>query len=700
MADKVVVYSVNPYLALKTGGEPLDPLGVTITDQPDDVLNLPEPDGTSFTVVATSGDASPLTYQWQIFDGLDWVNVTDGGIFSGATTATLTLSSTNPSAAGIYRCIVTNDVNSRTSNNAFLSLLAAVTFINGPVTPWDAVVGVETTRGPASDFFTGGQTPFTYAESGTAWPLWANLDPNTGIITGTPDVESVTNGMSLTATDTGSNTAVSNTFSLTVVAAQGAITFNGPIPDIFGEVGVPITPINTAVFFSGTQGPFSYSKVGPWPVSLDLDPVTGVISGTPLEEGTVTGLQVLGTDTTPDTAISNLFDGTTDADAALIFRAELQNSLTPSIAAGSPTPTFVRADPRTIIDYQGALKTVPAGAAGFMGARQDAVDPAIFYNTLIDGTTLINSSNSPNSPYVDADGPYGFISEVATTNLALWNRDYTNAVWAKTSVTAALDATGIDGAANSASTLTSTDLLSTILQTVTSASANRTFSVAVRRKTGTGTVSITTDGGSTWTAINNDINAFSYTRVSVTGGAVTNPVFGFQFGLSGDEIEVDYSQLENADFPSTYIKTEGTAVPRAGDVLTYPDAGNLNAVTGTAKASAWVEGLDGGNAHVICRTSFDSRILKNRSDLLNSISSSVSSTANGPFGSPALNVAAVPIQCSWGGNLTVEYNGIAGTPTAYASMGSGPIGIGTRANGSEQWGGTVRFVEIYDEEGK
>jgi hypothetical protein len=74
----------------------------------------------AFTVVAT-GDGT-LTYQWQ----RNSVNVTNGGHYSGCTTATLTISSADSGDAANYRCVVTGGCGSATSNQAALTVGAAV----------------------------------------------------------------------------------------------------------------------------------------------------------------------------------------------------------------------------------------------------------------------------------------------------------------------------------------------------------------------------------------------------------------------------------------------------------------------------------------------------------------------------------------------------------------------------------------------
>jgi hypothetical protein len=82
----------------------------------------------------------------------------------------------------------------------------------------------------------------------------------------------------------------------------------------------------------------------------------------------------------------------------------------------------------------------------------------------------------------------GVLIEEARTNLCLYSDDFTNAAWVKSNLTTAKTATGPDGVANSASTLTATAANATARQDITSASAARITSMFVKRRTGTGAV--------------------------------------------------------------------------------------------------------------------------------------------------------------------------------------------------------------------
>jgi len=124
----------DPGLGFSTGGATVHvgtvvfrgttpPAGPTITDQPDNEPVV-EGDPATFTVAATG--TGTLTYQWQEDDGGGFSNVTNGGAYSGATTATLTIDPTTLGLDGyLYRCNVTDDNGTTASDSAELTVTAA-----------------------------------------------------------------------------------------------------------------------------------------------------------------------------------------------------------------------------------------------------------------------------------------------------------------------------------------------------------------------------------------------------------------------------------------------------------------------------------------------------------------------------------------------------------------------------------------------
>jgi hypothetical protein len=163
----------------------------------------------------------------------------------------------------------------------------------------------------------------------------------------------------------------------------------------------------------------------------------------------------------------------------------------------------------------------------------------------------------------------GLLIEQAATNGLNYSRDLTNAAWTKTNMTTALTATGIDNVANSATTLTATAGNATVLQSYTQASSTVAQSAFVKRVTGSGTINMTTDGGTTWNTITVTSN---WTLVQFSQAAVTNPNCGFRIVTNGDAISVDFVQNEVGTFATSPILTTSAAATRNLDVLTYPKA--------------------------------------------------------------------------------------------------------------------------------
>lgn len=200
---------------------------------------------------------------------------------------------------------------------------------------------------------------------------------------------------------------------------------------------------------------------------------------------------------------------------------------------------------------------------------------------------VASATNTPRIEY-DANGNcLGLLMEAARTNLALHSDDHTNAAWVKTTMTTAKTSTGPDGVANSATRLTATAGNATSLQTVTSASATRAYSVWMRRITGTGNVDMTLDNGVGWTT--KTLNT-SWQRFDITQAAVTNPVFGIRIVTSGDAIDVYGNQMESAAFASSLIPTTTVSVARTADSCIRTLGSEFSATAGTVVVAGRASG--------------------------------------------------------------------------------------------------------------
>ena len=292
----------------------------------------------------------------------------------------------------------------------------------------------------------------------------------------------------------------------------------------------------------------------------------------------------------------------------------------------------------------------------------------------------------------------GLLIEGPSTNEALHSADLTNGAHVKTGCTALKDATGRDGIGNSASTLTATAPSATCLQTVTKASAENTYAVAIKRKTGTGTIEITMDGGATWTDITSSLSTSAWYNPDLTQ-TLANPEFGIRLTTSGDEVEVDETQLEELPFASSYIPTTGASVTRTVETLNLTIAGNigLQADAGTILMDASVLGFN----NPIPQTVFDVPGETFRRLRLSQGSGFRNFLWADGGGSPAVGSVNTVERfglTSDGSNMKGWTNGVEVTTTAVTSFDSlgTEIALGGLAAGSEALFGHISNFRIYD----
>jgi hypothetical protein len=291
----------------------------------------------------------------------------------------------------------------------------------------------------------------------------------------------------------------------------------------------------------------------------------------------------------------------------------------------------------------------------------------------------------------------------ARTNLARFSADLTQSNWVKTNCTATLNQTDLFGVSNAAASLTATAANATALQSVTRTASNSTYSVYLKRITGSGTVSITQDGGTTWTPVT---LTSAFQRFTVTQ-SVTNPSFGVRLAVSGDVVGCTANQLEGgATAAGPYVPTPANAtVTRALETayvgtlssLGYnPNAGTF-VVQGTNSA-----GLNSSNANVLVALSDGTAS--------NRISLSLTSTTN----SSGFVLAAGATQAQM--NRTIALGGVYhaamawqlndfgmsvnGSAVVTDTLGTIPavtrMDIGNQADtASRSWNGIIKSIQYY-----
>ena len=290
-----------------------------------------------------------------------------------------------------------------------------------------------------------------------------------------------------------------------------------------------------------------------------------------------TATLVIGTSDTYDVRIKFVATTSAASDGIIIVIANnISEGRTPSfIGDGIKSFELLRAWSVDVTNYDASYVpeyvSVGVVASPYFGA---GIDGAKYFETDWQGAPIA------------AANLLGFRREAAATNNLLHSRDLSNAAWStKTNITAAKTATGLDGIANTATTLTAAAADATILQPITLASAARCASAYVKRRTGTGTISFTQDGGGSWTDITAQINGSTWSRVQITS-TLANPSVGFKISTSGDAIDVDVVQNEAGAVATSPIVTTTATVTRNAESLSYQTASNIDFAVGTLYCEA------------------------------------------------------------------------------------------------------------------
>jgi hypothetical protein len=253
------------------------------------------------------------------------------------------------------------------------------------------------------------------------------------------------------------------------------------------------------------------------------------------------------------------FNAERSVDCAALISTTLGAGATVRARVGSQE-AVVEAVPMVALDF---MQAVPSSVAGWSAARGGGggVGEATYFDA--DGLLKIATAGEWRIDHMPGTGERrGLLLEPGRTNAALRAQDFTQAAWVKTNITAARDVVDLRGLANSASRLTATANNATALQSITAASATRVTSFYLRRITGTGTVEITQNGGTNWTAVT---LSGDWQRFAIPFATITNPQIGIRLGTSGDVIAVDAAQCEIGTFPTSPILTEGAALTRQAD---------------------------------------------------------------------------------------------------------------------------------------
>lgn len=192
------------------------------------------------------------------------------------------------------------------------------------------------------------------------------------------------------------------------------------------------------------------------------------------------------------------------------------------VLKGVGSMTVARTTMQYVLDADGVYQTITANNPAWYGARYSG---GVAYGDDGAGNLL-----SP-TPMLQVDP--------ALTNSLTYSSDLTNAAWTATNTITAYTSVGLTGAPNAATRLTATAGNATVIRAAATVAASATHATRwfIKRITGTGTIELTLDNGSTWQDITADVGA-GYTSIAVEQATLTGPQVGIRLVTSGDAVDV------------------------------------------------------------------------------------------------------------------------------------------------------------------
>ena len=245
---RCVVTGASPCGLLNSGSGTLTVnTAPAITAQPVAGTTICASQNTSYTVTA---NGTALTYQWQLSTdlGVTWNNITNGGVYSGATTNTLSITAAIVSMNTYkYRCVISGTcAPSATSSVSTLTVFTPVSITTAPANATICATGTT-----SFSVLAAGTTPaYQWQEStngGTTWNNITNGGIYSGATTATLTLTGVTPGMNnnqyRTAVSGSAPCGLVNTTAATLtVSAQPTVTLSAsPYTNLYPGYSTTIT---------------------------------------------------------------------------------------------------------------------------------------------------------------------------------------------------------------------------------------------------------------------------------------------------------------------------------------------------------------------------------------------------------------------------------------------------------------------------
>lgn len=363
----------------------------------------------------------------------------------------------------------------------------------------------------------------------------------------------------------------------------------------------------------------------------------------------------------------------------------------------------------------GAVGT-PTLAFNFMGGSLDSritfvrSSSATYFDSA--GLVKIAANNVPRFDYDPATLTLrGLLVEETRTNLLNWSQTFatsggTQNNWVDSASLQRVSATRTspDGTGNALEIKANAADQTIISSAAAGSSAQRVFSIFLKRVTGTGAIQYTLDNGTTWTT-----QAITASWVRYTFDATTaNQQVGIRIRTNGDVIQIWGAQLEAGACPSSYIPTTSTTAQRQADVATVTTLSPwYNATAGTLFVQFIEPCPDGANNRGIA--ALDDGTNNNRVALFVPLGATLAVAARIVAGGVASNpansatfiaaqIAKAAVAYAVGTNqAALALNGAA--PTT-ASPAASPVGVNVlrigAIFGANQIGGWVQVIRYFN----
>lgn len=324
------------------------------------------------------------------------------------------------------------------------------------------------------------------------------------------------------------------------------------------------------------------------------------------------------------------------------------------------------------------------------------VDGCKYFTTQNGNTVSSNVVTEATGAAISSATLLGYHAEGARTNLVLQSQ-VAGTTWAVTNVTVGANTLAAPDGTTTADTLTATAGNGTWLQGVTVASAVKTFSIWLRRKTGTGNIDMTLDNGTGWTT---KTITSSWARYEITQ-TLANPTVGIRIVTSGDEVYVWGAQLEDGvSFASSYIPTTTVAVARNADIDSYVSASNIAAAAGSIVLSYTPTHTPSGTVALFGTYVDASNYTAILHDATNLIFRKRIAGVNydATIANSFVAGTTYKMGCSWGAaGTSIVLNGTVGTPhanTTNAQIGTN-FQVGADGNSLQQPTASIKNLAVY-----